>query len=147
MNNKASKASPEEITKDVCEILEKIITTNLTRFKEEGTFKVRPGYGYDKFYLDRVDGSYDMSLQGLIHYILHDDGHYKKFLSKKQLQDVDEVIKESPESIYSPDDDDEAYEEIQSDYLDFIYANSIQFVANQLIQKGFDVEETFSDYM
>jgi len=144
---KENKVSPEEIVADVCGILEKIITQNISQFKKEESFKVRPGYGYDKFYLDQVDGSYDMSLQGLIHYILHEEGLYKKFLDKKQLEDLEAMIKNQPESIYGPDGDEENYEEIQYTYLDVIYANSIKFVAKKLMENGFDVESTFVDYL
>lgn len=80
---KEKKLSAERILYDVKYTLAVIIEKNKGSFKKEGDFKVRPGYGYDKFYLDRVDGSYDMSLQGLIHYILHDDHLYEKFLSLK----------------------------------------------------------------
>ena len=147
MSNKKKQVSVEDIVKDVCDILDNIISDNTDYFEEEENFKVRPGYGYDKFYLDRVDGSYDMSLQGLIHYILHDDHLYEKFLSEKQLEDEVATTKEFPESIYGPNDDDENYAKVQYEYLDVIYGSSIQFVAKRLMQEGFDVEETFLDYL
>ena len=52
------------------------------------SFKVRPGYGYDKFYLDWVDGSYDMSLQSLVNFILYEKKFYKKLLSKEAYSKV-----------------------------------------------------------
>jgi|TARA_B100000768_G_C11187196_1_gene335622 hypothetical protein len=147
MKNKEKQVSVEDIVKDVCHILGDIISNNIDSLKEEGSFKVRPGYGYDKFYLDWVDGSYDMSLHGLIHYILYDECLYEKFLSEKQLQDLAATISKFPESIYSPNDDDDNYEKVQYEYLDVIYWSSIQFVGNKLMEKGFDVQETFIDYL
>lgn len=137
----------EDIVEEVCEVLDYIISDNADYFKKEGDFKVRPGYGYDKFYLDWVDGDYDMSLHGLIHYILYENGYYEKFLSEKQLEDVTAVIEKFPEAIYSPDTNDDNYEKVQYEYLDVIYWNSIQFVANKLMEKGFDVEDTFLEYL
>ena len=147
MKNKEKQVDVERILYDVKYILASIIEKNKDSFKKEGNFKVRPGYGYDKFYLDRVDGSYDMSLHGLIHYILHDEHLYEKFLSEKQLEDQVAITKEFPESIYGPNDDDENYAKVQYEYLDVIYGSSIQFVAKRLMQEGCDVEETFLDYL
>lgn len=88
-----------------------------------------------------------MSLHGLFHYILHDENLYEKFLSEKQLEDQVAITEKFPESIYSPNDDDDNYEKIQYEYLDVIYWSSIQFVAKRLMKEGFDVEEDFSDYL
>lgn len=54
---------------------------------------MRPGYGYDKFYLDWIDGSYEYSLQGLIHFILYEDGYFKKILSPKTYKKVEAFYK------------------------------------------------------
>ena len=146
MTTKSDLPSYESIVEAVCKTLKEIIKDFAPHFKEEGSFKVRPGFGYDKFYLDWIDGSYDMSLQSLIHYILYEEGHYKKFLSKTQLEDLENVIKDYPDSIYSPSDNDADYEAIQYDILDPVYSECIRFVVRELIKKGFDVRSTFSDY-
>jgi hypothetical protein len=146
MTTKSDLPSYESIVEAVCKTLKDIIKDFAPHFKEEGSFKVRPGFGYDKFYLDWIDGSYDMSLQSLIHYILYEKGHYKKFLSKTQLKDLENVIKDYPDSIYSPSDNDADYEAIQYDILDPVYSECIRFVGRELIKKGFDVRSTFSDY-
>ena len=138
----------QEIVSFVQNILSKIIDSNVEYFREAESFKVRPGYGYDKFYLDWVDGSYDMSLQGLIHYILLEEGIYKKILTPKQYKDMEEVVKECPECLYSPsEEEDDNYYELQYDTLDVIYADSIMFVGSRLMDLGFDVKETFSGYL
>jgi hypothetical protein len=121
-------------------ILKKIIADNLASFRSDNSFKVRPGYGYDKFYLDRLDGSYDMSLYGLIHYILHEEGIYPDMLPKAALTEVERLIREHPESIYSPEQD---YE-----WLDDLHESCISLVARELQRHGFDEEAMsgFSDY-
>ena len=132
-------------------ILKKIIDKNLTGFKKSGEFKVRPGYGYDKFYLDSVEGSYDMSLQSLIHYIMYSEWVYKEILNKKQYAELEIMIKESPEGIYSPnidfESDDYSESEDTQEILDEIYHSCIKYVGEQLIEKGFDVESTFADFL
>ena len=91
------------ITKTDTKILDGIIDAHVNQFRKNDSFKVRPGYGYDKFYLDSIDGSYDMSLQGLIHYIMYEEGIYRKILSNSQYADVVDLIEENPEAIYRLD--------------------------------------------
>ena len=136
----------EIIIERVKGILNDIIESNVDSFRREGSFKVRPGYGYDKFYLDWVEGSYDMSLQGLIHYILYDEGIYKKILNTSQYDDLSKVVNNHPESIYGPDDEDKDYEDIQ-EILDSVYWESITFVEKKLTELGFNVKESFSEYL
>lgn len=151
----AEKMPCELVVSGVCKILDKIIKDFLPQFKKEYNdesgimpdFKVRPGYGYNKFYLSNVEGSYDMSLQGLIHYILYEEGFYKKFLNEKQFEKVEKVIKNYPDSIYSPSDEEVDYEKIQYDYLDVIYLKCIKFVANRLIENGFNVKSIYNEYL
>ena len=69
-------------------------------YYKDRNLKVRPGYGYDKFYLDWVSGSYDMSLHSLINFMLQDHKHYKKILSKKTYRNVTRFNKTNPEGLY-----------------------------------------------
>ena len=78
---------------------------------------------------------------------MHKDGHYKKFLTPKQLLDVKNIIRDYPEGIYSPDSSDENYDLIQCYCLDGIYWESIKFTGKKLIERGFDVKEQFQDYL
>jgi hypothetical protein len=137
----------DEILEKIKNILDKIIKDNSDSFKENDSLEVRPGYGYDKFYLDWVDGDYDMSLQGLIHHIMYEEGIYKAILNDKQYQDLELLIEECPENIYGLDMDDDDFGEIQCEILDCIYADLIEFVGNRLIGLGFDVEDTFAEYL
>ena len=143
MNNISLKQ--DEIVNNVTKILNRIIAENsgsLYQFE----FKVRPGYGYDKFYLNHTDGSYDMSLQSLIHYILAEEGIYKQILNEDQFAKCMKVIKDEPEAIYSPSGDSVEDLEIQ-DLLDAIYDKSIAFTGRTLIAMGLDVYQDFEDYL
>lgn len=150
------------IVNDVCNILEEIISNHSEEiFEKQGNFKVQPGYGYDKFFIDKIDGSYDMSLQGLIHYILYEENLYEKFLNEKQIKDLNSTINKFPESIYTPNESDDNYEQVQYKYLDVIYDRTIRFVGNKLLEEGpfeiegpvsedgwsYDIKGVFSEYL
>jgi hypothetical protein len=124
--------------------LSRIISESADEFNSSQQTKVRPGYGSDKFYLDRIDGSYDSSLQSLIHYILWEKKLYHKFLTARQLVDVERVVNEEPDYIYSPDLDDEStsdeeYEQdvALGDSLDNFYWGVITHVGGELSKFDF----------
>ena len=161
VTKKIVQYDPEQDEADyVCSVLGKIIDDNLDRFKESNEFKVRPGYSYDKFYLDRVGvgvtvGSHlspEMSLIGLIHHVMFQDGIYKKILTDEQYESCNKVVKEEPESIWgpdqwclqpsglSPDDDYEQLGEIEG-LLAKIYNTCILDVHARLKAAGFQIDE------
>ena len=132
--------------------LSRIISESADEFNSSQQTKVRPGYGPDKFYLDRIDGSYDSSLQSLIHYILWEKKLYHKFLTARQLVDVERVVNEEPDYIYSPDLDDESTsdEEYQQDEalgesLDTLYWGVITHVGEELSEFDFFDNSRFKD--
>ena len=129
--------------KHVISVLNKILEENMDNFKK-GDFKVRPGYAYDKFYIDQVDGSYDMSLYGLIHHIMFEDYVYDSFLNDKQLKECEKVSEKEPESIWRPNDDDPNYDEVQ-DKLDEIYNGCKSFVGEKLEKNGITLESYQDD--
>ena len=137
----------KEITEKVTKILNEIIEFNIDSFRKEESFKVRPGYCYDKFYLDWVDGSDDMSLESLIYYIMYEEGIYAEILNEAQYKELESVIKEYPDAIYVLDEESENYENIQYNIIQPVYKESIMFVGNKLIELGFDVKEIFSGYL
>ena len=113
--------------------LSRIISESADEFNSSKQTKVRPGYG-----------SYDSSLQSLIHYILWEKKLYHKFLTARQLVDVERVVKEEPDSIYSPDLDDETtsdeeYEqdEALTESLDTLYGEVITHVGSELSEFDF----------
>ena len=125
----------------------------------EGDYKVRPGYAYDKFYLNWVDGSFDMSLHGLIHHImaseyhhsidLHEEKLYNLFLNKRQIKSMEDVVENYPESIYRPEYESKIKEhekenELVNNTLDLIYNISIKYIGQILLDTGADVE-AFND--
>ncbi len=129
-------------------ILNLIIDEHVAKFKRSKEFKVTPNYGCKKFYLDKIDGSYDNSIYSLIHYIMYQEGIYNNFLNDYQLKELEMVIEEYPTSIYGPnEEEDENYEEIQYDFLDKVYSEGISCVANRLLKEGFAVREHFMDYL
>lgn len=132
--------------------LSRIISEFADEFNSSQQMKVRPGYGPDKFYLDRIDGSYDSSLQSLIHYILWEKKLYHKFLTTRQLVDVERVVNEEPDYIYSPDLDDEStsdeeYEQdvALADSLDNLYWRVITHVGGELSRFDFFDHSTFKN--
>jgi len=141
-NNTLTK---NEIISKVKKILDEIILEN-TQSLLHGDYLLRPNYGYDKFYINHVDGSYSMSLQSLIHYILIEEGIYKQILNENQFARCMKVTKEEPEAIYYPEDDSVEDLEVQ-DLLDVIYYKSIAHTGKKLIAMDLNVSHYFKDYL
>ena len=126
----------------VIKILKKYFSQEITGakevFLEQESFKFRPNYGPNKFYLDWVQGSYESSLQNLIHHILWEDGHYENFLNSRQLKEAKEAIEEDPDGIYGTGNNDDLSDaefeedEIAQESLDAIYYEVIQHVGSLL---------------
>ena len=100
-----------------------------------GDFKVRPGYAYDKFYLNRVGSSYDMSLTGLIHHIMFEEKLYHLFLNEQQINEVQTVVENSPESIYRPDIDDDN-NQFANDIIDVVFSVVSIWMGQILLEYG-----------
>ena len=103
-----------------------------------GDFKVRPGYAYDKFYFNRVGGSYDMSLEGLIHHIMFEEKLYHLFLNEQQMSKVRAIVENSPESIYRPDIDDDD-NQFANDIIDVVFSVACKCVGQWILDTGADV--------
>lgn len=142
---KPNTLTQDEVIIKITEILNKIIIENSDSLSQFD-FKVRPGYGYDKFYLNHTNGSYDMSLASLINFILYEEGIYKNILYDYQYTECLKVIKDEPEAIYYPADETDEDIEIQN-LLDNIYFKSIAFTGIRLISLGIDVSHDFKDYL
>jgi hypothetical protein len=121
--NVDSEAIFEEVIDLMKVKLDSIIDSNRDEFIKTESFKVRPGVAYDKFYLNHVTGTYDCSLQGLIHHLLWENKCYHKFLPSSQLAVAEKVIKDDPEGIFAPDEDDESMEPEEIDELDSNISN------------------------
>jgi hypothetical protein len=90
------------------------------------SFKVRPGYGYDKFYLDWVAGSYDMSLQALIHFILFERNWFRKFLSPETYKKLAPFMKRNPEYLYDFGENEEEREMV--DEIEWCCINYVRWL-------------------
>lgn len=122
---------------------------------KRGNFKVICDGVPGKYYLDRVSGSYESSLPNLIHKIMWYEGIYDEIISdKKELNDIQDIINNYPDEIYSPDtfnaqsDDEIVLLEQLSDLINLIHYESIITIKNHLTQyKHFDASEfTFHGY-
>ena len=118
------------------DFLYSIVEMNESSFYE-GDFKVRPGYAYDKFYLNRVGGSYDMSLEGLIHHIMFEEKLYHLFLNEQQINKVQTLVENSPESIYRPDTDDDD-NQFANDIIDVVFSVVSIWMGQILLEYGGD---------
>lgn len=135
-----------EVVSTVTKILDRIIAEN-TESLSRMDYMTRPkGYGYEKFYLNQVDGSYDMSLQALIHYIMAEENIYYQILNEDQYAKCMKVITDEPEAIYYPEGDSDEDIETQ-DLLDTIYYRSIAYTGKKLIAMGLNVSHDFIDYL
>jgi len=105
----------------------------------DSNFKVRPDFGYAKFYLDWVDNrSYDMSLQALIHFILFEKRYYKKLLSKSTYKKLSDALKKDNEKRFSFTQRDER------DAVLMIESYAINFVKLSFESNGLDIK-SFTD--
>ena len=130
---------PEE---DLINFLEKIIDENRDNFKEQEDFVVRPDIAYDRFDLTAIDGSFDMSLAGLVHHFLYEKGHYEKMLPDNEFEECENIVKNYPENIYGPEDD----ENIQSN-LDELHHVARQTVGKKLKSLGFEIPDEFKEIL
>ena len=142
--------NPEE---DVVNFLEKLIEKNKGNFKKQGDFVVRPGIAYDRFDLTAVQGSYDMSLQGLVHHFLYEKGHYKKLLPADEFKKCEATVKKHPESIYGPETD-EGFSQSKilrneglQDTLDEIHNAALMAVGRKLKSLKFEIPDEFKEIM
>ena len=130
-----------EIEKDIKKFLETLIEKNKKSLKA-GNFVVRPGIAYDRFDITAISGSYDMSLPGLVHHFLYEKGHYKKLLPPEEFKKCERIVKNEPEGIYGPDDN----ESVQSD-LDELHSTAIAVVGEKLISLKIQIPEELKDHL
>jgi len=140
----------------VTDILDELIDLNKHDFSN-GVFKVRTDYpNGSKFYLNKVDGSWDESIHLLIHSILYIENrgvtgstdpdedlncYYQMFLDSETMDE----IHEDPYTRWWVDEDHEDYEKING-FLEDIYWDCIHHVYSRLSLLGHDVEEQFDGY-
>ena len=137
------------ITEKLVSLFEEIIEQNQQDFISDRNFKVRLKDVPGKYYLDRVSGSYEHSLQNLLHKLMWYHRIYQLFITdEKELKKIEEIIEDEPDGIYKPDvffaldENQEKFLNSLSDQVDEIHFRVIRAVA-RLLEKfsHFDDEE------
>ena len=131
----------QEILDQVQGFLEKLIDENKDNLSRDNYFEVKTSIAYKTFRLGWIEGSYNESLQGLIHHYMFEKKIYHKFLNEDELKNVTQIVKENPEYIYQPDGSE------NSDLIDDIYWECISFVGKKLSGMGFEVDNAFDEYL
>ena len=131
----------EEVLKEVQEFLGKLIDDNKDTLTKDNYFEVNTPIAYGTFRLGWIEGSYNESLQGLIHHYMYEKKIYHKILDKDKLKYVSEIVKDNPELIYHPGGED------QSDLIDEIYWECISFVGKKLTSMGHELDSAFEEYL
>ena len=124
------KLEVEPLLEQVCKSLKALIENNATNFIKQGDFKIKSGFGFEKYYLNDIG-----QLNYLIHHILYFEGHYKRGISESALKELELVMKETPDLICRP----HGMRQIQ----DIIFTEATKFVGRELIKLGFDVRRNF----
>jgi len=141
-----SRQRKDEIVSFLYKKLFDIIYDNFYAIQDMKNYRLRPGYGYDKFFINKVEGGYKYSLQSLIHYILFEHLIYRDILSDDQYDQCMGVIKNQPYAIYYPTGDSDEDIEV-TEVLDYIYTRTIFNIAHFLISVGLDVKYDFRKYL
>lgn len=139
-----SRHKKDEILDFIYEKVHGIIYDNFDKIQDMKNYRLRPGYGYNRFYINKVEGK--CSLQSLIHHILFEDQVYKDILSDYQYNGCSEVIKNQPYGIYYPEGDSVEDTEVK-ELLYYLYNRSLFMIAQHLILNGIDVRYDFRKYL
>jgi hypothetical protein len=134
----------DEIVDFIYQRVFRIIYDNFDKIQDMKNYRLRPGYGYNRFFIYKVEG--DCSLQHLIHYILSEELIYRDILDDDQYDQCMGLIKNHPFAIYCPGDDSKEDFEVK-ELLDYIYKRTIFRIAQFLILIGLDVRYDFRDYL
>ena len=121
-----------------------IIYDNFDKIQDMKNYRLRPGYGYNRFFINKVEG--ECSLQSLIHYILSENLIYLDILNVYQNNQCMVIIKNQTYDIYYPTGDSDEDNEVK-ELLDYIYNRTIFSVAQLLILIGIDVRYDFRNYL
>jgi len=139
-----SRHKKDEILDFIYQKVFDIIYDNFDKIQDMKNYRLRPGYGYNRFFINKVEG--ECSLQSLIQYILLEDQVFKDILSDYQYDRCTEVIKSQRYAIYYPEGDSDEDIEVK-ELLNYIYNRSIFMIAQYLILIGLDVRYDFRKYL
>jgi hypothetical protein len=99
---------------------------------------------YDLYYLD---GDYDYTIYGWVHNLMCETEIYLMFLNKRCEKMLRKMLNEGEGGIFGLDEEDKDFEEIQCNFLDRIYTDSITFVGRKLISLGYKLSEEYDPYL
>ena len=132
--------------------LREIINQNQSAFIKDKNFKVRLHNLPGKYYLDRVTGSYEDSLQNLLHKLMWYHSIYQLFITdENELKKIEEIIEDEPEGIYKPDPFDARNQKEEAilnsllDEVDEIHFSVVRSVAGLLQRFSHFDEEVFKE--
>jgi len=141
-----SRQNKDEIVSFLYQKLFDIVYDKFEEIQDMKNYRLRPGYGYNKFFINKVEGGYECSLQSLIHYILFEHLIYRDILNEDQYDQCMGLIRNQPYAIYYPGVDSDEDIEV-TELLNYIYTRTIFMIAQFLILIGLDVRYDFRDYL
>lgn len=124
-------------------LIRELIEENRSYFNHARNFKVRVEGLPGKYYLDSITGSYEDSLQNLVHKLMWRHELYALFIElPRELEKIEEIVASEPDGIYKPDafgaetaEEEEALNSLE-DQIDEIYFKTIKNTA--LMLREFD---------
>ena len=129
----------------------------LPNFKVRVDWALEPDYfkytfGYDKYYMNWVNGNYEYSLENMIFMAMMNMGYYEKLLHPDDYKEAVKVATDFPDSIYGINiwnEEDDAYkkyaEEVNEIISEILYG-AVQFVGEKLcLEYGLEAVEKFEN--
>ena len=124
-------------------LIRELIEENRSDFNHARNFKVRVEGLPGKYYLDSITGSYEDSLQNLVHKLMWRHELYALFIElPRELEKIEGIVASEPDGIYKPDafgaemaEEEEALNSLE-DQINEIYFKTIKNTA--LMLREFD---------
>jgi len=116
----------------------------LPNFKVRVDWALEPDYfkytfGYDKYYMNWVNGNYEYSLENMIYMAMMNMGYYEKILHPNDYKKAVKVATDYPDTIYGINTWDEEKSDIYNEYaqevdetINEILYGAVQFVGEKL---------------
>lgn len=114
--------------------------------KEKDTF-TEYNLSVDSYDLSYLDGDYDYTIYGWVHNLMCETEIYLMFLNKRCEKMLRKMLNEGEGGIFGLDEEDEDFDEIQYNFLDRIYSDSITFVGRKLVSLGYELSEDYDPYL
>jgi hypothetical protein len=99
------------------------------------------------FDLSSPYGAYETNAYGLVHNIMCNENIYSIFLNERCSKMLQQMLEEEPAGIFGLNEEDEDYEQIQYEFLNRIYADSIIFIGRKLLSHGYELSKEYPTYL